>query len=227
VFATRDGDTPAIDTAGFRELRLGSLGREAAEALLSDRGGAELKDDVRARILEMAQGNPLALLELPLSPGGEQLLGPFGTPIPLTPALEDAFLARARGLSPASQRLLLLAAADDTGDRACVLGAAAQLGIGAAEVEAAEATGLLRVTTDRVNFRHPLVRSAVYASAPFSERAAVPPARPTPTAGPGTRPPPWPDQTTPWPTRSRTARSVPEPAAVSQRRPPPSGGPAH
>jgi DNA-binding CsgD family transcriptional regulator len=173
VFATRDGDTPAIDTAGFRELRLGSLGREAAEALLSDRGGAELKDDVRARILEMAQGNPLALLELPLSPGGEQLPGPLGTPMPLTPALEDAFLARARGLSPASQRLLLLAAADDTGDRACVLGAAAQLGIGAAEVEAAEATGLLRVTTDRVNFRHPLVRSAVYASAPFSERAAV------------------------------------------------------
>jgi len=174
VFAIRDGDSLAIDTAGFRELRLGSLGREAAEALLSDRGGAQLKADVRARILEMAQGNPLALLELPLGPGSEQLLGPFGTPMPLTPALEDAFLARARGLSPASQLLLLLlAAADDAGDRACVLGAAAQLGIGAAEVEAAEATGLLRVTTDRVSFRHPLVRSAVYASAPFSERAAV------------------------------------------------------
>ena len=128
VFATRDGDSLAIDTAGFRELRLGSLGPEAAEALLFDRGGAQLKAAVRARILEMAQGNPLALLELPLSPGGEQLLGPFGTPMPLTPALEDAFLARARGLSPASQRLLLLAAADDTGDRACVLGAAAAAG---------------------------------------------------------------------------------------------------
>ena len=174
VFATRDGDSLAIDTAGFRELRLGSLGPEAAEALLSDRGGAQVTAPVRARILEMAQGNPLALLELPLSPGGEQLPGPLGTPMPLTPALEDAFLARARGLSPASQRLLLLlAAADDTGDRACVLGAAAQLGIGAAAVEAAEAAGLLRVTANRVSFRHPLVRSAVYASAPFSERAAV------------------------------------------------------
>ena len=107
VFATRDGDSLAIDTAGFRELRLGSLGPEAAEALLSDRGGAQVTAPVRARILEMAQGNPLALLELPFSPGGEQLPGPLGTLIPLTPALEDAFLARARGLSPASQRLPL------------------------------------------------------------------------------------------------------------------------
>ncbi len=76
AFATRDGDSLAIDTAGFRELRLGSLSRKAAEALLVDRGGAQLKDDVRAQILEMAQGNPLTLLELPLSPGGEQL--PWG-----------------------------------------------------------------------------------------------------------------------------------------------------
>jgi hypothetical protein len=97
-------------------------------ALVFDRSGARLNADVRARILEMARGNPLALPEL------------------------------------------LLAAADVTGDRACVLGAAAQLGIGAAEVEAAEAPRLLRVTADRVSSRHLLVRSAVYASAPCPER---------------------------------------------------------
>ncbi len=151
--------------------------------------------------------------------------------MPLTPALEDAFLARARGLSAASQRLLLLAAADDdSGDRACVLGAAAQLGIGTAEVEAAAATGRLRVTTDRVSFRHSLVRSAVYASAPFSERAAVHQAlacMPDPDRRAWHLAAALAGQTTPWPTRSRTARSVPGLAAVSQRRPPPSGGPAH
>ena len=139
VFAIRDGVGPAIDTAGFRELRLGGLGREEAGALLADRAGAQLEAHVRARILEIAQGNPLALLELPLSPAGAQLPGPFGPPMPLTPALEDAFLSRACGLSPATQRLLLLAAADDTSDPACVLGAATQLGIGVAEVQAAEA----------------------------------------------------------------------------------------
>ena len=54
-----------------------------------------------------------------------------------------------------------------------MLPAARHLGIQAGDIDAAEAAGLLRITATEVSFRHPLVRSAVYQSAPFSERAQV------------------------------------------------------
>jgi DNA-binding CsgD family transcriptional regulator len=171
VLAVRDGPAEGFDAAASRELPLGGLDPEAAEALLRERAG-QLEANLRAQILQIAQGNPLALLELPLAAASGPLTSdPIGEQLPLTPALEDAFAARARSLPPASQRLLLLAAADSTADPAVVLAAAGQSGITARDIDAAEAAGLLRITTAAVSFRHPLVRSAIYQSAPFSERA--------------------------------------------------------
>src|SRR5262249_60611833 len=66
--------------------------------------------------------------------------------------------------------MLLLCAAEDTGDRAIVSDAAAALELDPGELAAAEHEGLVRVTTSRVEFRHPLVRSAVYRSAGFAQR---------------------------------------------------------
>jgi DNA-binding CsgD family transcriptional regulator len=172
VLATREEEmTQGPDLSGFRELHLGGLSPEAARALLEERAGEPLEDDVRDQVLYLARGNPLALLELPLALTSEQLSG--SEPLPLTPVLEDAFLARARVLPPGSQRLLLLAAADTTGDPAVVLGAARQLGISTGDIDAAAAAGLLRLGANEVSFRHPLVRSATYESAPFSERSAA------------------------------------------------------
>jgi DNA-binding CsgD family transcriptional regulator len=54
-----------------------------------------------------------------------------------------------------------------------VLPAAQHLGIQAGDIDAVEAAGLLHLTATEVSFRHPLVRSAVYQSAQFSERAQV------------------------------------------------------
>src|SRR6185503_6103060 len=66
--------------------------------------------------------------------------------------------------------LLLLAAADDSGDLMTVLAAAEELDIPATAVEGAEELSLVEVADGRIQFRHPLVRSAVYQS-------AAPPAR--------------------------------------------------
>jgi DNA-binding CsgD family transcriptional regulator len=66
----------------------------------------------------------------------------------------------------------LLAAADPVGDPVLIWRAAEQLGIAAAAADAAEAQGLLTIG-ERVNFRHPLVRSAVYRSALAEERRVV------------------------------------------------------
>ena len=173
VLAIRDERDTVFDRAGFTQLQLDGLDPEAARALLDS--GEPLEPSVRAQILRIAQGNPLALLELPRvvavgqQPGGE----PLEDPVPLTPALEDAFLARVRALPAPVQRLLLLAAADSTADPVVVLPAARHIGIQAGDIDAAEAAGLLRITATEVSFRHPLVRSAVYQSAPFSERAQV------------------------------------------------------
>jgi DNA-binding CsgD family transcriptional regulator len=75
-------------------------------------------------------------------------------------------------LPAAAGRLLLVAAAEPTGDPALMWRAAGWLGITAEAAAAAEEAGLLAVG-DRVIFRHPLVRSAVYRAASPAERRAV------------------------------------------------------
>src|SRR5262249_59759631 len=111
VLAIRDGSQTAFDGAGFTELHLRGLDTEAAGALVDSRG--PLEPGMRSEVLRIADGNPLALLELPRALAGQPLGGePLGEPVPLTPALEDAFLARVRALPAPSQRLLLLAPPD-------------------------------------------------------------------------------------------------------------------
>ena len=86
--------------------------------------------------------------------------------------LESHYLARIEALPEATQRLLLLAAADPVGDAALVWRAAGCLGIGADVLRPAEDAELLTVGA-RVRFRHPLVRSAVYRAASAADRRAV------------------------------------------------------
>jgi DNA-binding CsgD family transcriptional regulator len=68
-----------------------------------------------------------------------------------------------------SRRLLLIAAAEPTGDPLLVWRAAEQFGIGESAAAAVEAEGLLEFGT-LVVFRHPLVRSAIYRAASAEER---------------------------------------------------------
>ena len=84
--------------------------------------------------------------------------------------IEESFRQRFKDLPSDTERLLLIAAAEPLGDPTLVRGAAERLGIEASA--AAKAEGLLTIDR-RVAFRHPLVRSAVYRSAPPEERRAV------------------------------------------------------
>jgi DNA-binding CsgD family transcriptional regulator len=171
VFATRE---PGAELTGLPELALSGLGDAAARELLGSLPGGPLDERVRDRIVAETRGNPLALLELPrgVSPG--QLSGGFG--VPDAPALsgriEDTFQRRLEALPDDTQQLLLIAAADPTGDPVLLWRAAGQLGIGAEAAAAAQADGLLSIG-DKVAFRHPLVRSAVYGAAlPEARRLA-------------------------------------------------------
>lgn len=74
---------------------------------------------------------------------------------------------------PAARRVLLLAAADTAADLAALQRAGGLLSFDLSGLEAAEDTGLIRVGEGRVDFTHPLLRSAVYHTAPPADRRAA------------------------------------------------------
>jgi len=97
----------------------------------------------------------------------------FRVDVPGLPGrVEDSFRRRLGALPAATQRLLLVAAAEPAGEPLLVWRAAGLLGIGLEAAAAAEADGLLRIG-ERVTFRHPLVRSAVYRAASPQERRSA------------------------------------------------------
>ncbi|MFI7130138.1 ATP-binding protein [Nonomuraea sp. NPDC050153] len=164
VFGVRTGEAPFL-TPGLPELHLQGLPPEAAAALVDQRWH-DLEPEIRRRVLAEAGGNPLALIELP---SALRDTPPTGV-LPLTNRLQLAFHAQASRLSPPTRALMLVAAADDTGDLAVVLHAAERLGADVEHLPPAEQAGLLRVTGQRISFRHPLVRAAVYQGAPLDQR---------------------------------------------------------
>lgn len=175
VFALRDPTNRDVRTFdGLPDLRLDGLGETDARALLAAAVRAPLDDMVRDRIVAEARGNPLALLELPQSALLAQRAGGFELPdvLSVPRRVEDSFQQRSGSLPADTQLLLLVAAADPTGDLALLWQAAAHLGIAREAIAAAETAGLVEIDS-RVRFRHPLVRSAVYAAAtPPDQRRA-------------------------------------------------------
>jgi DNA-binding CsgD family transcriptional regulator len=170
VVAVREPNT-RHDFDGLPELVLRGLGEEDAHTLLARAVPGRLDDRVRDRIIAETRGNPLALLDLPRSMSATERAGGFelvaATDLPRH--LEDHYLQRARELPEATQRLLLLAAAEPIGDATLVWRAANGLGIEKSSLAPAEDAQLVEVGA-RVRFRHPLVRSAVYGAAVLSER---------------------------------------------------------
>jgi DNA-binding CsgD family transcriptional regulator len=170
VAAIRDPNT-RHDFDGLPELLLRGLAEEDARTLLVRALPGRLDDRVRDRIVAETRGNPLALLDLPRSMSAAELAGGFellpATDLPRQ--LEDRYLQRARELPEATQRLLLLAAAEPLGDATLIWRAARALGIDRSSLGPAEDAQLVEVGA-RVRFRHPLVRSAVYRAAAASER---------------------------------------------------------
>lgn len=170
--AFRTGSAGYFDTSGLPELPLRALDDEAATQLLEERFPG-LDPQVRARVLSTAQGNPLALLELPHAVR-ETRRGP-AEPVPrilpLNQRLQGLFAARVAALPAATRTLLLTAALESTGDLR-VLQAAAGTAYRLDDLAPAEQDQLVRVATasHTVAFRHPLIRSAVVAESTSAER---------------------------------------------------------
>ncbi|WP_101789034.1 helix-turn-helix transcriptional regulator [Nonomuraea indica] len=177
LFAARAG--MPFPAAGLPELQLGQLELEAAGQLLAERAGM-LPPAVRDQLVTEAQGNPLALIELPrmLTPGQR-----IGAPAPLSFCLGNAepvtnrvlagFRDRIAGLPESTRSCLLVAALDDRGQLAVLAHALSLLGASLADAAPAERAGLIRITPDGVTFHHPLVRAAVLLACDISARMAA------------------------------------------------------
>jgi DNA-binding CsgD family transcriptional regulator len=160
--------------AGFPEVRVEPLGNRDARTLLESVLPGPLDEPVLERIVVETHGNPLALLELPRGLTAAELAGGFGLPaaLPLSDRIEESFARRLARLPRDARRLLLVAAADPTGDLALVWRAAERLGIPESAANIVESEGMVALG-DGVTFRHPLVRSAVYRAAGPAERSEV------------------------------------------------------
>jgi len=157
---------------GFPELGLEPL--SAADAgLLLDGQPRPPRGLARRQVLAQAAGNPMALIELATviadDPGASRRWA--AEPLPLTDRLSAVITARFAALPEQARAALLLAAVADGLD----LRVAASRGAGpdARALAPAEELGLVRVDRTGLRFSHPLVRSAIYHSAPFAQRAAA------------------------------------------------------
>lgn len=169
VFAVRTG--PGDEAlAGLPELSLGGLDDTEARSLLLTSFPGPVDSVVLERVVVESQGNPLALLELTKASAAE-LAGGYGPPTDAATAsaLDRTYRQRILGLPPATQLLLLVAAAEPTGDVTLLWRAATILGVGSDAAAPAERAGLVRFGLG-VWFHHPVVRSTVYRTASADER---------------------------------------------------------
>jgi DNA-binding CsgD family transcriptional regulator len=171
IFAARVVD----DELGvLPQLLVTGLDEVDARALLDTVLTGSLDERVRDQIVTETRGNPLALLELPRGRTADELAGGFAVPrgTAVASTVEADFRRRTAALPDQTRGLLLLAAADPTGDSALVWRAARRLGIPPTAAAAATDEGLAEFD-QRILFRHPLARSVSYWSASVAERQRV------------------------------------------------------
>jgi DNA-binding CsgD family transcriptional regulator len=169
VFAARE---PGEELQHVPNLEVRGLVNGDAQALLHSSVPFALDERVRDRILAETRGNPLALVELPRGLTPTQLAGGFGIPEAndLSKRIEISYARRLTALPEHARRLLVVAAAEPVGDPLLLRDACDRLEI---ELSAVDATDGLLAVDERVTFRHPLARSAVYQSAGGPERRAA------------------------------------------------------
>ncbi|NRQ32386.1 AAA family ATPase [Nonomuraea sp. NN258] len=191
-FAGRQGPEPAVHglpevrpsgqaevrLSGLPEVRLSGLTKDDCERLLAERA-TDLAPQARDRVIEEAEGNPLALLQFAGLLTPEQRAGHLAPLPPLPPGsslagrLEQSLRAAIRRLPERTRLLLLVAAADGSGSLRLVLTAARALGAGPEDLEPGEHAALVEVSDGWLRFAHPLIKAAAYHEAPLVRRVAA------------------------------------------------------
>jgi DNA-binding NarL/FixJ family response regulator len=162
VVATEQYAATAFDGLGPDTIGLDELDDEQITRIID--AAVPLAPEPLRRCVELADGNPLAALELAASLDAAQRTG--AAPLPVVPRLSgiivSAFAQRLDRLDEAARNALAMVAADDTGELAVVVDALARLGEPEGGLAQAEAAGLVTTDGGSVRFTHPLLRPVAY-----------------------------------------------------------------
>ena len=169
VLAMRRGEPSLLDGADLPILRLHGLDRGSAAELLRHQGDEPLSQELADRLHRETGGNPLALLELGQERRRLADLPP-DAPLAAGTSVARVYLMRLQALPQRTRDALALASAVDGGEVPVLARAAPMLGLDLSDLIPAEAAGLITVHDSRVEFRHPLARSAIYGDAPADRR---------------------------------------------------------
>ncbi|MFB4263156.1 AAA family ATPase [Nonomuraea sp. GTA35] len=164
LFAAREEGFAA---PGLPEIRPSRLSQQDAERVLTHRG---LTPAAREQVIAESEGNPLALIEFS---GERRRYHAAAGPVPIADRVLASFRSRIALLPDRTRLMMLMAAAEGRGDLPMLLSAADALGVGPEDLEEAEKAGLVEVSAAAIAFRHPLIRTAAYQSAPLARRIAV------------------------------------------------------
>ena len=161
LIAARDGEPWPRGLETLASLELGGLSAVAGVELIARDPGRAVQEGVARRLVERTGGNPLALLELQSTLSDDVRSGQVDLPDLLSAGetITELFLKRAEAL-PATTREALLRASADT----------QMLTRDVPALEPAERAGVVELRDGRVEFRHPLMRSAVYYGAEEPDR---------------------------------------------------------
>ncbi len=172
ALGVRGSAPPAGFDRDVPELHLKPLAPSQASRLL-DHEPRPPRGRARRQVLAQAAGNPMALIELARAIAADPTAGRRwdAEPLPLTDRLAAILAHRFSTLPDPTRAALLLAAVADGPDLSAAAGGTS--GLEARALVPAEELGLIKVDQTSMQFSHPLVRSAIYHSAPFADRAAA------------------------------------------------------
>jgi DNA-binding CsgD family transcriptional regulator len=175
IFVIREGEKTDLQFADFPRMTLQGVGLETCRQLLAQGAGSPVPTGIAERIWEATLGNPLAILETPDQLTAAQLLGtePLPELLPAGPGIQRSFERRVASLPKRTQTALLIAAASQSGSIMEMTRAYAAGGAALADLDPAEAARLISNDGLRIQFRHPLMRAAVYQAATAADRRAA------------------------------------------------------
>ena len=160
--------------AGLPELPIGGLRDEDARSLLLSHMPGPIDAAVCQQLITESHGNPLALIELGRVSNIADFAGGFGVAASegVAGKIAQAYEQRLDALPAQTRLLILLAAAEPVGNRVLLDRAAEILGIEMAAISPAVDAGLIKLDP-RVEFAHPLARSAAYRNAGREDRYRI------------------------------------------------------
>jgi DNA-binding CsgD family transcriptional regulator len=161
LLAVRSEHPSGLAATAIERIEVAGLDLAAASELVTAEVGA-VAGPLLGQLHRHTGGNPLALLEAAHQVDTLRRYGPLDTPLPVFTSVSQMYLDRIRPLRPGAAAVSLLAASSDLTDLGLLARAADAAGADIGDLADAEEARLVRVSDGRVEFLHPLIRSAVY-----------------------------------------------------------------